>query len=212
VEEVPVSHCRAGHHDLGREDQPATGNTAGQGGGPAGGSPSWPRAHPVAQIRDATPEDWLAIWAFMRPIVETGETYSWDRDLAEEEARQIWLRWQHQPAGFTVVAVDSNGTILGTAESGPNHGGPAAHVASASFMVAPGHEGRGVGRALGEYVLDRARSEGFRAMQFNAVVETNTRAVALWQSLGFDILVTVPEAFNHPVTGYTGLHIMYRRL
>ena len=79
-------------------------------------------------------------------------------------------------------------------------------------MVAPGHEGRGVGRALGEYVLDRARSEGFRAMQFNAVVETNTRAVALWQSLGLEILVTVPEAFNHPVTGYTGLHIMYRRL
>jgi ribosomal protein S18 acetylase RimI-like enzyme len=85
-------------------------------------------------------------------------------------------------------------------------------VASASFMVDPRHAGRGVGRALGEYVVDRARSEGFRSMQFNAVVETNTRAVALWQSLGFRILATIPEGFNHPVSGYTGLHIMYRRL
>jgi L-amino acid N-acyltransferase YncA len=166
----------------------------------------------AVQIRDATFDDWPAIWAFMEPIAAAGETFSWDRDIAEEEARDGWFRWLNRRAGFTVVAVDDGGTVLGTAESGPNHGGPAAHVASASFMVDARHAGHGVGRALGEYVLDRARSEGFRAMQFNAVVETNTRAVALWQSLGFEILTTVPEGFNHPVTGFTGLHIMYRRL
>ena len=44
------------------------------------------------------------------------------------------------------------------------------------------------------------------------MVETNTGAVRLWQSLGFDMLATVPEAFRHPVHGYVGLHIMYRRL
>jgi ribosomal protein S18 acetylase RimI-like enzyme len=48
--------------------------------------------------------------------------------------------------------------------------------------------------------------------QFNAVVETNTRAVALWQSLGFQILATVPDAFHHPVHGYVGLYIMHRHL
>lgn len=167
---------------------------------------------PVTQIRDATLDDWPAIWAFMRQIVAAGETFSWDRDLAEEQASDRWLRWLTQPAGFTVVAVDGSGTVLGTAESGPNHGGPAAHVASASFMVDPRHAGRGVGRALGEYVLDRARSAGYRAMQFNAVVQANTTAVALWQSLGFAVLATIPDGFNHPVSGYTGLHIMYRRL
>jgi GNAT superfamily N-acetyltransferase len=108
--------------------------------------------------------------------------------------------------------VDPDGTILGTAESGPNHGGPAAHVANAGFMVAPEHSGRGVGRALAEHVLEQARTDGFRAMQFNAVVETNAGAVKLWRSLGFDVLTTVPEAFCHPVHGYVGLHIMYRRL
>ena len=79
-------------------------------------------------------------------------------------------------------------------------------------MVDPAHAGAGIGRALGEHVLREARREGYRAMQFNAVVETNTHAVALWRSLGFDVLATVPEAFDHPTQGRVGLHIMYRQL
>jgi L-amino acid N-acyltransferase YncA len=163
-------------------------------------------------IRDAVPGDWPAIWAFMRVIVQAGETFSWDTDTSERDARDGWFRWQGRSPGFTVVAAGGDGTVLGTAECGPNHGGPAAHVASASFMVDPRHAGRGVGRALGEYVMDRARAEGFRAMQFNAVVETNTPAVRLWRSLGMDVLATVPDGFRHPADGYVGLHIMYRRL
>ncbi|MGB8960941.1 MAG: GNAT family N-acetyltransferase [Pseudonocardiaceae bacterium] len=93
-----------------------------------------------------------------------------------------------------------------------HHGGPAAHVANASFLVDREHAGRGIGRALGAHILDQARADGYRGMQFNAVVETNTRAVALWRSLGFDVLATIPEAFHHPVDGYVGLHIMYRQL
>jgi ribosomal protein S18 acetylase RimI-like enzyme len=49
-------------------------------------------------------------------------------------------------------------------------------------------------------------------MQFNAVVETNAAAVRLWESLGFRILATVPEAFDHPTAGLVGLHLMHRAL
>jgi GNAT superfamily N-acetyltransferase len=94
----------------------------------------------------------------------------------------------------------------------PNYLGPGVHVASASFMVDPAHWGQGVGRALCEDALDWAAVGGYRAMQFNAVAESNTRAVALYKSLGFEVLATVPEGFRHPTQGYVGLLIMHRRL
>jgi len=160
-------------------------------------------------IRDATAQDWPAIWPFLRKIAAAGETFTLDRDIGELEA---WAMWMLEPPGRTVVAVGSDGTVLGSAKMNPNQNGPGAHVASASYMVDPAHAGRGVGRALGEETLDWARREGYRAMQFNAVVETNARAVALWRSLGFEVLGTLPEGFHHPTLGYVGLHIMHRRL
>ncbi|MGC5054371.1 N-acetyltransferase family protein [Micromonospora sp. DT48] len=161
------------------------------------------------EIRIATAEDWPGIWPFLREIVAAGETYTWPRDVDETRARQMWLV---EPPGRTVVAVDRDGTVLGSAKLTPNQLGPGAHVANGSFMVAPTAAGRGVGRALGEFVLDLARADGYRAMQFNAVVAVNTRAVSLWRSLGFEVVGRVPEGFRHPTDGYVDLLVMYRRL
>jgi len=158
-------------------------------------------------LRDAAPADWPRIWPFLHDIVAAGETYTMPRDLDEERARAIWTG-----SARTVVATDDDGTVLGSAKFGPNHLGPGSHVANASFMVDPAHSGRGVGRALGEHVLEQARADGYRSMQFNAVVSTNTRAVALWRSLGFDVIATLPEGFQDPAHGYVGLHIMFRTL
>ncbi len=163
------------------------------------------------QIRDAGPDDWPGIWSFLQRIVVAGETFVWDRDTAENDARAMWLHLPPAP-GRTVVAVDADGTVVGTAELHPNYGGPGAHIANAGFMVDPGQHRRGIGRALAEHVLQRAKDDGYRAMQFNAVAESNTGAVALWRSLGFEVLATVPEAFRHPSEGYVGLHVMYRKL
>jgi len=160
-------------------------------------------------IRDATEDDWPAIWPFLHDIVAAGETYTWPLDVSEGQARAMWLL---EPPGRTVVAVDGDGAVMGTAKMNPNHMGPGSHIASASFMVGPAYAGRGVGRALGEEALRWARATGYRAMQFNAVVETNTRAVELWKALGFEIIGTLPEGFRHPTHGYVGLHIMHRRL
>ena len=160
-------------------------------------------------IRPATAEDWPAIWPFFRDVVAAGETYAYPPDLTPEAARALWME---EPPGTTVVAVGDDGRVLGSAKSGPNRPGRGAHVATASFMVAPEAAGRGVGRALGEHVLGWARDSGYRSMQFNAVVETNAAAVHLWRSLGFRVLTTVPEAFDHPRHGYVGLHVMFREL
>lgn len=65
---------------------------------------------------------------------------------------------------------------------------------------------------MGEYALAWARDQGYAAMQFNAVVETNTGAVRLWRALDFEVIGTVPEAFDHPHHGRVGLHVMHRFL
>ena len=160
-------------------------------------------------IRDARPEDWEAIWPFFRQIVAAGETYAYDPDMTDAAARRMWMVG---PPGRTVVATDAEGAVVGTAAMYANREGPGAHVASASFMVDPARAGQGIGRALGEDMIDWARHRGFRAIQFNAVVETNQAAVALWRSLGFEVLTSVPEAFAHPRHGYVGLLIMHRFL
>jgi GNAT superfamily N-acetyltransferase len=153
-------------------------------------------------IRPADASDWPRIWPFFASIVAAGETYAYPEDLTSDTARPLWMD------GHVVLAVDGD-TVLGSAKTGPNRPGRGAHVSTASFMVDPAYQGRGVGRALANYVVDWARAAGYHSMQFNAVVETNTAAVRLWQSLGFEILATVPEAFDHRVHGLVGLHVMY---
>lgn len=157
-------------------------------------------------IREASAEDWTAIWPFFRTIVAAGETFVYPPDLGEEQGRDWWLL---SSPDRTVVAVDDSGAVLGTAKMNRNQLGNGSHIAGASYMVDPAHAGRGVGRALCEYSVDWARAAGFRAMQFNAVVETNVHAVRLYRSLGFTVLATVPEGFRHPTAGYVGLHVMY---
>jgi GNAT superfamily N-acetyltransferase len=159
-------------------------------------------------IRAAEDADWPAIYPFFREIVARGHSYAFPDNMSLEEARGWWME---SPPAQTVVAVDGS-TVLGSAKMGPNRPGRGAHVATASFMVDPRHSGRGVGRALGEYVVDWARTAGYRSIQFNAVVESNEVAVRLWRSLGFEILTTVPEAFDHPELGLVGLHVMFRKL
>ena len=159
-------------------------------------------------IRAADAQDWRRIYRFYSSIVEAGESYAFPPEQSSEQALPWWME---TPPGLTVVAVDGV-EVLGSAKMGPNRPGRGAHVATASFMVDPVHQGRGVGRALAEYAVSWARTAGYLSMQFNAVVETNTAAVNLWKALGFTIIGTVPDAFDHRSQGLVGMHIMHRRL
>jgi L-amino acid N-acyltransferase YncA len=162
----------------------------------------------TVRIRDYVDADWPSVWPIFQEVVTAGETYAYDPKWSSEQAQAVWVE---SPPGHTVVACDG-ARVLGSAKMGPNRPGPGSHVATASFMVAGAGRGRGVGRALGEYAISWAHAQGYAAMQFNAVVESNHVAVRLWQALGFQIIGTVPEAFQHPTLGRVGLHVMYRRL
>ena len=154
----------------------------------------------MTSIRVASAEDWPQIWPFFRDTVLAGETYAYPEDLTSEQAAALWME---RPPGATVVLED-DGVVLGSAKMGPNRPSRGSHVGTASFMVAPAARGRGVGRALGEYVVQWHRDQGYRGIQFNAVVETNAAAIRLWQNLGFAIIGTVPGAFLSKQHGYVG--------
>ena len=159
-------------------------------------------------IRPITEADWSGVWPIVEAVVREGETYAYPLDLGADEAHDLWVE---RPPGLTVV-LEEDGRILGTAKMGPNRPGRGDHVGTASFMVAPDARGRGVGRRLAEHVVEWHRDAGYRAIQFNAVVESNTAAVRLWQSLGFEVVGTVPAAFRSPTHGYVGLHVMHLAL
>ncbi|MFI2104642.1 GNAT family N-acetyltransferase [Isoptericola sp. NPDC019693] len=160
----------------------------------------------VFAIRPATDDDWPGLWPIVEAVVREGETYVYPLDLTSEQARGLWME---RAPGATVVAEAADGTLLGTAKMGPNRPGRGDHVGTASFMVSPDARGLGVGRALAEHVVAWHREQGFRGIQFNAVVESNEVAVRLWRALGFEVVGTVPGAFRSPAHGYVGLHVMY---
>ena len=155
-----------------------------------------------SRIREVQETDWPQVHDLVVVVATAGETYAMDVPQSVDETREFWTGQQ------VVVAVDGE-TVLGSAKMGPNRPARGSHVGTASFMVAPEARGRGVGRALGEYVVQWHRDHGFRGIQFNAVVETNTAAVALWESFGFRIIGTVPGAFRSLSRGDVGLHVMY---
>jgi GNAT superfamily N-acetyltransferase len=160
------------------------------------------------RVREASSHDWPSIWPIVRDVVRAADTFTYDPHMTEDQARALWMVG---PPGRTTV-VDDGQRVLGTANMYANRGGPGAHVASASFMVGADARGHGLGRALVEDALAWARAAGFRGMQFNAVAASNLGAVALYRSLGFAIIGTVPEAFDHPRLGLIGLHVMHRTL
>lgn len=157
----------------------------------------------AVRVRDFVEDDWPAVRDVVAEVAREGRTYCLTADLDDAALRRFWLSDAH-----TVVA-EVDGRVLGSAHMGPNRPAQGSHVGTASFMVSGAARGHGVGRALGEYAVDWHRRAGYRAIQFNAVVETNTAAVRLWQSLGFRVVGTVPDAFRLPSGEYAGLHVMH---
>ena len=159
------------------------------------------------KIRRATEADRDAIWNIFHEIVAAGDTYALDPNLSRKEALQYWCG-----KNTRAYVAENGGRVVGTYILRPNQSGGGSHVANAAFMVSASARGQGIGRAMAEHCLGEARRLGFRAMQFNFVISTNTAAIRLWQELGFEIAGTLPGAFRHSEKGYVDVYVMYRWL
>jgi L-amino acid N-acyltransferase YncA len=164
-------------------------------------------------IRLFEDRDWPEVCAILRTIIRSGEYYAFDPATSDDEIKNIWIKTPHETSGETYVAIDNEtGSVLGTYYLKPNWPGLGAHVANAGYAVAETAQGRGIASAMCEHSITRAKQLNFKAMQFNFVVSTNTRAVKLWQRHGFEIIGTLPGAFRHSKLGYVDVHVMFRNV
>jgi len=157
-------------------------------------------------IRAATHDDLDAMWAIFRAVIAPGDALPFDEHFDRDTFRDHWF------GAHTAWVAERGGQVIGMYKLGANHAGRGAHIASATYAVAPEAQGRGVGRRLVEHSLARARAAGFRGIQFNYVVSTNAAAVELYRRLGFDIVGTLPGAFRHEQAGWVDAYVMFRAL
>jgi ribosomal protein S18 acetylase RimI-like enzyme len=147
------------------------------------------------------------LWPILEPVIREGATYPLPAALSAGEAEAYWFA-----PGNHVFAAAAGDEIVGTYYLRANQRGGGGHVANAGFMTAPALRGRGIARAMAAHALAKAAELGFGAMQFNFVISSNARAVRLWQSLGFTIVGTLPDAFRLPEGRLVDVYVMYRKL
>lgn len=158
------------------------------------------------QIRPAISGDLDAMWRIFQEVIAAGDALPFSADFDVDTFRSHWFG-SHR----AYVATGGDG-IVGMYKMGANYPGPGAHVASATYVVSPHAQGRGIGRALVEHSLARAQEEGFLSIQFNFVVSTNAPAVELYKKLGFAVVGTLPRAFRHKTLGLVDAYVMSRFL
>ena len=161
----------------------------------------------MINVRPSEESDQEAVREIILPVIQAGDTYALPEDWTKAEALAYWYAPPHR-----VFVAEEGGCILGTYFLQPNQRGGGDHVANCGYITRPTATGRGVASAMCAHSLAEAAASGFRAMQFNFVVSTNTRAIALWQKFGFEIVGTLPGAFRHPKFGYVDAYVMYRSL
>lgn len=158
-------------------------------------------------VRKADTADFIFIWKLFKQVIDEQVYYTYDATTPKEYIDKNWINAEN-----LIYVAEVEGEIAGAYIVKPNQPGHGAHIANAAYMVDNRFRNHGIGRKLGEHSLVAAKAAGYRAMQYNFVVSTNVGAVKLWQSLGFSIIGTIPEAFLHHEKGYVDAHIMYRKL
>lgn len=156
----------------------------------------------IRAYREAELPAMTAIW---NAIVEQGDSFPQEEPMTNEQARAFF-----EAQTFAGVAVDEAGAVLGLYILHPNNVGRCAHTANASYAVRPGSRGGGMGEKLVLHSLEMCARLGFRGLQFNAVVRTNTAAIHLYEKLGFTKIGVTPAGYRVKGGGYEDLWLYYR--
>jgi L-amino acid N-acyltransferase YncA len=146
----------------------------------------------------------------LNEVIDEGVAFPWEEpfDMRAFDAKYV-------PGEPVWCVVDEQNEVLGFVHIKRNNDGRCSHIANCGYSVRRDARGRGVGRMLVAKSLEVAREKGYRGMQYNAVVATNSTAIALYRSFGFEVIGTVPGGFRLGTPDdprFVDLHIMYRDL
>ena len=160
----------------------------------------------MLEIREYAPGDIEGLRAVWNEVVRGGEAFPQLDELTPGDAERFFAAQD-----FTAAAVEG-GRVLGLYILHPNNVGRCGHQANASYAVASAARGRGVGEALVRHSLATAAGLGYRLLIFNAVVASNTRAIRLYEKLGFRRIGTVPGGFHMKDGSWSDTVLFYHEL
>ena len=143
------------------------------------------------QVRAYLPQDLPSMIRIWNQVVEDGVAFPQEDDLDVETGEAFFASQT-----FCGVAAGADGTVSGLYILHPNNVGRCGHICNASYAVERGARGLHIGEKLVRHCLLQAKREGFRILQFNAVVASNTHARHLYERLGFVPLGTMPDGFR----------------
>lgn len=158
-------------------------------------------------IRAYTEQDLPEMAAIWNAVVEAADAFPQSEPLPETEAAAFFAG-----QSYTGVAEDASGAIVGLYILHPNNVGRCGHIANASFAVDAARRGEHIGEALVRDCLAQGKRLGFRILQFNAVVATNTAAIRLYEKLGFHKIGMVKDGFMKKDGAYTDIILYYIEL
>ena len=159
----------------------------------------------------AEPKDSESLRHLYKVIADEGTSFPHEQMPSDEDFQAYWFGGCGTVLAFMPTKTDSS-ELAGAYYVKANWPGRARHVANAGFIVAPKWRGRGLGRLLGETMLDHARGFGFRSVIFNLVFSENQVSHRLWTQLGFQVLGTIPQAVRKTDGTYQDALIMFRSL
>ncbi|MFB2892166.1 N-acetyltransferase family protein [Aerosakkonemataceae cyanobacterium BLCC-F50] len=136
------------------------------------------------------PQETETVRALFNQVIIEGQTYPQEKPVSEAEFAAYWL----VKDAFVVRNISNSSEILAAFFLKPNFPGRCNHFCNAGFIVHPEHRGKGIGRFMGEKMLEIARWRGYAAVMFNLVFETNIASLKLWESLGFKTIGRIPAA------------------
>ncbi len=138
-------------------------------------------------IRTARPEDAPAILEHVRPIFAEGEfVLSTPDDFRmTEEKETAWLQANRDDPGNLVIVAEYDGRIIGMLNFHSEERKRVRHHGELGMSVHKAWRDKGVGRALLQTLLAWAEQHPVLEKVCLQVFATNTRAIALYTSLGF---------------------------